>query len=272
MSPRNRPGLSFIEVLVLLAILVIGIGLLLPATRRIPEAADRSRCTNNLKQIMIGMHNYADTGRPLPPRPTSSPADRPDSGAFPTGCFGQGSRPEDRLSWMVAILPYVEQGELFRQFDGEKGFAGNTKATEKLVRIFQCPGGGGSQNQTNYVAMAGVGLDAPSRPDGAVGNGIMGYDRATSLDGIRDGASNTIALMETRTNLGPWARGGGSNLRGYDPTAVPVLGETRQFGGHGTSALGARADGSVLSVRYSTDAKFLADAITIAGGEVILWD
>ena len=60
----------------------------------------------------------------------------------------------------------------------------------------------------------------------------MGYDRLTSLAMIKDGTSNTIALMETRFDLGPWARGGASTLRGFDPADVPLYGDQRPFGGH----------------------------------------
>jgi hypothetical protein len=100
----------------------------------------------------------------------------------------------------------------------------------------------------------------------------MGYDRPTSVTMIKDGTSNTIALMETRVGLGPWARGGASTLRGLDPTDVPPLGDNRPFGGHTTGTHAAMADGSVRFLPYSIDAKRLAAAITIAGGEPVDWD
>lgn len=122
---------------------------------------------------------------------------------------------------------------------------------------------------THYVAMAGIGSDAASRPAGAPGNGFMGFDRQTAAKAIKDGTSNTIGLMETRSGLGPWARGGPSNLRGLDPSDTPVRGDQRPFGGHPGSMHAAMADGSVRPIRSSVDPKKFAAAITIDGGEVI---
>jgi hypothetical protein len=120
---------------------------------------------------------------------------------------------------------------------------------------------------THYIAMAGLGADAAGRPAGAAGNGFMGWDRMTSLARITDGTSNTIALMETRSGLGPWARGGDSTLRGFDPADLPLHGDGRPFGGHADRMLAGMADGSVRSLRPSIDPQKLAAAITIAGGE-----
>jgi prepilin-type processing-associated H-X9-DG protein len=115
--------------------------------------------------------------------------------------------------------------------------------------------------------MSGIGRDAASRPAGTVGNGFMGYDRVTSMATIADGTSHTIALMETRSDLGPWARGGASTVRGFDPTDVPWFGDQRPFGGHPGGMHAAMADGSVRFLRSSTDPQKLAAAITIAGGD-----
>jgi prepilin-type processing-associated H-X9-DG protein len=125
---------------------------------------------------------------------------------------------------------------------------------------------------THYVAMAGIGPDAARQPAGAAGNGFMGYDRLTSMAMIKDGTSNTIALMETHVGLGPWARGGSSNLRGFDPADVPLHGDGRPFGGHPNVMNAAMADGSVRSIRASIEPKNLAAAITIAGGEPVNLD
>ncbi len=97
----------------------------------------------------------------------------------------------------------------------------------------------------------------------------MGYDRLTSLDMIKDGTSNTIALMETRSGLGPWARGGSSTLRGFDPTDGSLQNDNPPFGGHHEGMNAAMADGSVRFLPSSIDPKRLAAAITIAGGEPV---
>jgi prepilin-type N-terminal cleavage/methylation domain-containing protein/prepilin-type processing-associated H-X9-DG protein len=271
MSRSTRHGFTLAEVLVVIAIIAILIGLLLPAVRRVREPASRIRCTNNLKQLMLGLHNFESTDRP----PTYSPTGDPDVSAgqwFPPGCFGPGTVPEERLSWMVALLPYLEQDALFMQFDVEKGYAGNLPAAQTRVRVFLCDAGkevATGDPVTHYVAMTGLGPDAAGRPAGAAGNGFMGYDRRTSLATIKDGTSDTIALMETRAGLGPWARGGPSNVRAFDPADEPLYGDGRPFGGHPGGIQVAMADGSVRFVRPTIEPKRLAAAITIAGGEPV---
>jgi prepilin-type processing-associated H-X9-DG protein len=258
-----------VELLVVIAIIAILIGLLLPAVRRVREPAARAQCMNNLKQMIVALHNYTD-------RHASHPStDNPDAlggASLPPGCFGPGTTPEERLSWMVALLPYLEQEALFKQFDVDKGYAGNLPAAQTGIRTFLCPLGKEAatlEAVTHYVAMSGIGLDAATRPAGAVGNGFMGYDRVTSLAVIKDGTSNTIALMETHVGLGPWARGGTSNLRGFDPADVPICGDQRPFGGHPKGMNAAMADGSVRFISSSIDPKNLAAAITIADGEPV---
>jgi prepilin-type N-terminal cleavage/methylation domain-containing protein len=269
-SPRG--GLTLAEVLVVIAIIAILIGLLLPATRRVRGAATRVQCQNHLKQLMLASHTYSDsTGRPVAVPSTGTP-DAPASQLFPPGCFGPGTTHEERLSWMVALLPYLEQGPLSKQFDVEKGYAGNYQTTQTGIRTFLCPAANEAATApavTHYVALSGIGRDAATQPAGAAGNGFMGYDRPTSVALIKDGTSNTIALMETRFDLGPWARGGASNLRGFDPADVPLHGDRRPFGGHPGVMHAAMADGSVRSIRSSVEPGKLAAAITIAGGEPV---
>lgn len=116
--------------------------------------------------------------------------------------------------------------------------------------------------------MSGIGLDAALRPAGAPGIGFMGYDRVTTFVTIKDGTSNTIALLETRVDLGPWARGGLSTVRGFEPGAVANPSQM-PFGGHPNSMLAGMADASVRSFRSAIDPAVLAAAITIAGGETV---
>ena len=173
---------------------------------------------------------------------------------------------------MVKLLPYLEQDSLYRQLHPEKGYAGNLPAVHTRIKTFLCPAskeGATAEAVTHYVALSGIGHAAAEQPAGAAGNGFMGYDRRTSVSMIKDGTSNTIALMETRVGLGPWARGGASTLRGFDPTDVPPSGDQRPFGGHADGMHAAMADGSVRFLPSSIDAKKLAAAITIAGGESV---
>jgi prepilin-type N-terminal cleavage/methylation domain-containing protein len=273
-SRPARDGFTLVELLVVIAIIAVLIGCLLPATRRVREPAARMQCQNNLKQLMLALHNFESTGRPAP-YPSSGHPDAPaGERSFPPGCFGPG-KTEERLSWMVALLPHLDQDSLSRQFDLEKGYAGNLPAAQTRIKTFLCPAAKEAESVdavTHYVAMSGIGYAAAGQPAGAAGNGFMGYDRLTSLALIKDGTSNTIALMETRFGLGPWARGGASNLRGFDPADVPWHGDQRPFGGHADGMYAAMADGSVRFIRSSIEAKNLAAALTIAGGEPVNLD
>jgi prepilin-type N-terminal cleavage/methylation domain-containing protein/prepilin-type processing-associated H-X9-DG protein len=269
MIQTKRSGFTLMELLVVLFIIALLIALLLPNVRRVREPAARTQCANNLKQMILAMHNYHDTGRPMPIPAIGSENSRVL--AFPPGCFGPGKSPEERLSWMVALLPFLEQDPLYRQFDLEKGYAGNLPAAQTRLKMFICPTlqeAAVDDAVTNYVALSGIGLDAARQPVDTAGNGFMGYDRVTSIDTIKDGTSNTIALMETRMDLGPWARGGTSTLRGFDLADAPPIGDNRPFGaGHKGGTNVALADGSVRFLGSSIAPKTLAAAITIAGGE-----
>ena len=281
MFRSTRKGFTVTECLVVIAIIAILIALLLPATRRVREAAARTQCMNNLKQLVLAMHTFADTGTPAP-NPSTGNTDSPAKRLFPAGCSGTGQTPEERLSWMVALLPYLDQASLYQQFDMKKGYAGNVPAAQTRLNTFLCPESKEAATLdavTSYIAMSGVGHDAAWQPAGTAGNGFMGYDRLTSMTMIEDGASNTIALMETHFGLGSWARGGSSTLRGFDPADLPLYGDDRPFAGHaadkrlfGGQPAGmnaAMADGSVRFLRSSIDPKRLAAAITIAGGEPV---
>jgi prepilin-type N-terminal cleavage/methylation domain-containing protein/prepilin-type processing-associated H-X9-DG protein len=266
-SRSARHGFTLAELLVVLAIIAILVGLLLPAVRRVREPANRMKCSNNLKHLVRGLHNYESTGRPVA-FPFTEHAGKGVGELFPPGCFGPGATPEERLSWMVELLPYLENDSVFKQFDIEKGYADNLLAAQIKVKTFLCSAAPEPADAvTHYVAMAGIGLDAARQPAGAAGNGFMGYARLTWKGMITDGSSNTIALMETRSGLGPWARGGASTLRGLDPSDVPLIGDQRPFGGHGDGMNVAMADGSVRFLRTSVKPEGLAAAVTIAGND-----
>ena len=122
MTRTRRPGYTLIELLVVIAIIAILIGLLLPAIQKVREAANRAKCSNNLKQIGLGLHNIHDV-----------------NGGFPPA----GER-LNQLGWHVYLLPYVEQDNLFRQFNLTTSGAytiapGRRELGQVRMNLYLCP-------------------------------------------------------------------------------------------------------------------------------------
>jgi prepilin-type N-terminal cleavage/methylation domain-containing protein len=132
-----RRGFTLIELLVVISIISILIGMLLPAVQKAREAAARISCTNNLKQIGLAMHNYSfDNDNRFPP-----------------------SRQAEGLgTWAVIILPYLEQNNLFNQWNmGQSYFQQNNIARLTPVKGYFCP----SRRSTNDSPMASISGDIP---------------------------------------------------------------------------------------------------------------
>jgi len=110
---RHRRGSTLIELLVVIAIIGILIGLLLPAVQKVREAANRMKCANNLKQLGLALHTFHDSQNRLPPGGAN---DQRAFGGTGAGGTGNGSSNEWGSSWMVYILPQVEQDNLYRQW------------------------------------------------------------------------------------------------------------------------------------------------------------
>jgi len=206
-----------VELLVVIAIIGILVALLLPAIQAAREAARRASCVNNLKQLAIAVQNYHDTYKAFP---------------ISFGGNGQYNNTNTGKSWMIGILPMVEQQALYDRirFDQPVSDVDNTEVSRTVVKDFLCPSDGangdgllGSRanvNDTravnNYKAVAGgnwnwgdhVGVVQPSPPypndaDGLNrGNGFIcrngGNDRLNykKLASVTDGTSNTFAIGE----------------------------------------------------------------------------
>ncbi len=192
---RTRIGFTLIELLVVIAIIAILVALLLPAVQQAREAARRSACKNNLKQVGLGLQNYHDT-----------------HSVFPPGRGGPGHGSGDRWSAHVHLLPYIEQPALYDAWMAQaqdptyptlapwsEWTVSGIVPTAADIKTIHCPSDPyqknlyGGQGGTNYAFCAG---DNPHRLDDADARGCFCRNSSVRMRDILDGTSNTIVVGE----------------------------------------------------------------------------
>lgn len=266
-----------ISVAIVVVVLGTAAGLAVCAIPRVRDAAARSQCQNNLKQIVLALQNYRSCF----------------SDTFPSATVSNEHLPcGERLSWLVSAMPFIEQNRIYNNLDREKGWQDEPNLIPKVpnidprddhitgppkpvgeLKMFRCPADltaspSSAAGLTNYVGISGVGPDAAERQIGYPGVGFFGCDRKLRMEDIKDGSANTIAVMETNWDIGPWTAGGLSTVRPFDPARIPYLGAGRPFdSGHRGVTQAAFADGSVHGLTNSVQPEMLEALATIAGGE-----
>ena len=216
----------------------VGVALLLPAVQAAREAARRAQCVNNLKQVGLAFHNFHSANDNLPPPAIMSKDGKP------------------LLSWRVAILPYVEEQELYKAFHLDEPWDSehNKALIPRMPKVFACPSNPATPGMTRYKVFVGKGalFDNPGQP--------------TGFRDITDGLANTLAVVETNAPV-PWTK----------PEDIDFSPQNTQkfFGAFSMHPGGFNAlmcDGSVRFLRLSISPAVFKTLITRSGNDIVPGD
>ncbi len=287
---RPNFGFTLVELLVVIAIIGVLVALLLPAVQAAREAARRTQCTNNLKQIAIALHNYHDTHR-----------------AFPPGGWNEANR-GNRLAFNAFILPFMEQQAVYDEFNFEhNNYTGpNLNPGLRLIPAYHCPScritrgafaaeyvGGEPTYTTHYYAIMGPKgvnpisgnrypeVNPTAQHGGYALSGVLHRNSSTTMGHVTDGTSNTIMVGEISWEAANcfriWPRGISGTASGsaknveFGINVMPFSGNNFNdvsFGSqHPGGANFAVTDGSVRFISETVDMDLYLAAASMNGRE-----
>ena len=305
---RPRPAFSLIELLVVIAIIAVLIGLLLPAVQKVREAAARTTCTNNVKQLALGIAQFENAYGYYPP--------------------GDSRTNVPKASFVPFVLPYLEQNGIYQLYDMNSSWdtSANREAVTNGFKTVICPSAprfalpaqsnGRSRQPGDYVAMNTVNRNNPNinntfnfstaniagvhkieNRDGILVRRTNPTDKRIKVVEITDGTTNTLTVVESAgreklyrkmvidetwpNNYPEWPNNqsaatfdghdqtGSDASRGLGPCAINCCNDGEPYAWHTGGAVFGFADGSVRFLADSTPIAHVAAMITRAGDEIV---
>ncbi len=252
-----RRGFTLIELLVVIAIIGVLIALLLPAVQAAREAARRTQCLSNLRQMGIALHGYHDT-----------------TNVFPPGGWVAGGTAGPRwIAWSALLLPYMEQQPLYQSINLNLAYdrPANSTAASTVLGVYLCPSSRLAEDRVSgrgacrYGGMYGERITSPNDPP----KGAMVYDKTFSVAAIRDGTSQTLFIGEDSAfSDGQWIYARNVFDQAFAINKAPKF-ENDIRSEHPGGAQVVFGDGHARFLKEGMALSTLAALCTRAGGEVV---